>query len=123
MFDSHELVDVVKTVLTALGYKNFDETDRRFFWELSFQSPCNLGFDGFKNSHKDAIRMLLKGYLREFSYSNDTHYIQISKELKGLEPEDDRYSCLYDNTNHVMDDKKGKDVFINYGDFVERYVR
>ena len=119
-----DLVKECKNIFISLGYEKIKEKEYNDYIEISFRSPWDLGYDGFKNRHKDAIRMLLKGYLFEFDYSNDTHYVRINKELKGLDPDDDRYGCLYYETIKILSTfPKSNDIFINYGDHVSRFVR
>lgn len=119
-----DLVKECKNILISLGYENINEKEYNDYVEISFRSPCDLGYEGFRNRHKDVIRMLLKGYLFEMDYYSDTHCIKMLKTLTGLDPDDDRYSCLYDKTNKVSSTYlKVNDIFVNYGDHVSRFVR
>ena len=113
----------VVALLTSFGYKpivkeyeNFDDIQ-----------VLVHGSDAFYQRYKDAISMLVKGYLQEFYYENDTQHIRLYKECKGLFPNDDRYSCLIYQMNKVPYNEypcnqKGEEVFVNLVDSFTRLV-
>jgi hypothetical protein len=80
-------------------------------------------------SHKSCLRGLLRGWLMEFNFEGGHQQVNIYKDLHGhgLDPEDDRYSCLDTCVNrtgsnipqHKLDDKE---VFVRRKDRFDRYV-
>ena len=75
--------------------------------------------------HKDAIVMLVKGYLSEFYYGQDTQYIRLYYDCEGLDPDDSRYACLLHELRLVSSEypcKPGTEVFVNMGDHFKHLV-
>lgn len=117
----------VVSLLQAFGYKpevkTYHATHFKTIVEISF--PVNNGFETMPTRHKDAIAMLVKGYLSEFYYEQDTQYIRLYYNCKGLDPDDSRYACLLHelrlvNSEHLC--KPGTEVFVNMGDHFKRLV-
>lgn len=117
------LCEEVQNVLKSLGYENVEITDKDRYFEISFKSPWDLGSYGFKRRHKDSIILLIKGYLMDIEYMSDMHYIHLYKHLKGIEPDNDRYSCMIYTAMKVDDeDMIRNDVFVNHIDHCDRVV-
>ena len=119
MMDLKNIIDEVMTVLKSLGYKNvqlYNPDDYDITFNIS-------GFEDFPQRHKDMISLLLKGYLKEMYYApGGIQHIYIYNDLKGVEPDDDRYSCLISKIIHVQTPPPElfAEAFINYGDCCAR---
>ena len=75
---------------------------------------------------KDAISMLAKGYLSEFYYASGNQHVYLRNECNGLNPDDDRYSCLIHEMRLVSSNEhcfsNGQESFVNMGDHFKRFV-
>lgn len=124
--DIELIINEVIGVLHSFGYNGIEHDVNKLFHVIHFH--VDNGSDSMPTRHKDAISMLTKGYLNVFSYKSDRQYIYINKELKGIDPDDDRYSCLIHEMIHVQDNKRtkeevdGKEIFINRYDHFDRFV-
>ena len=117
------LCEEVQNVLKSLGYEDIELNDKVSYFEILFKSPWDLGSYGFKRRHKDAIILLTKGYLLDIEYMSDRHYIHLHKQLKGIEPDNDRYGCMIYTAMKVdEDDMIRNDVFVNHIDHCDRIV-
>ena len=82
-------------------------------------------YDDFKTRFKDSIRMLAKGYLSEFYYApGGIQHVYLYNECYGLEPDDDRYSCLLDKLKHVSNEtpRPENDIFEVGSFYCKRYT-
>lgn len=127
MVNIEELLDEVENVLKSFGYTNIKREDQDMFYRIGFTSPWNLGSEGFKRRHMDAIILLTKGYLTELFYLSDRHHVLLRKELRGLDPDDDRYSTLIYTAMEVPHTEVpccevGKEVFVNNVDHFTRCI-
>lgn len=119
-----ELQNEVIAVLKAFGYNPEvkENTPSNGYNDIYFR--VDNGFDSMQARHKDAILMLVKGHLLEFYYGGDIQHIYLSRECHGLEPNDNRYSCLLYKMKLVKSDepyyKDGSEIFVNMGD---RFIR
>ncbi len=77
--------------MIALDY-DVQIKNENYIYEIRFH--VNDGSDSFPVRYVDMLRMLFKGFLHEFYYSSDTQIIIVRKENSGLEPDNDKYSCL-----------------------------
>lgn len=87
----------VTTLLEAFGYnpKIQDKVVINGKELIDIYFSVNNGSDSFPIRYKDAIRMLVKGYLYEFSYEpGGIQHIYLYNKNNGLHTDDDRYSCL-----------------------------
>jgi hypothetical protein len=66
--ETYKIKTVIET-LNGMGYNPEVNEDKGI---IHFSSP---GFENFKNSEKNIIRMNMGGDLMEFYYENDTQYI------------------------------------------------
>ena len=118
----------VKALLEAFGYKpevkTYTNKSGKLFVDILFH--VNNGFETMPIRHKDAIRMLAKGYLRWFDYASDTQYVCLYDECKGLKPDDGRYSCLLHEIRLVDSYSEiahgGIEMFVNKGTCFKRFV-
>ena len=82
------------------------------------------GSESLYQRYKDAISMLVKGYLMEFYYQGNTQHVRLYETPVGLDRDNDRYSCLIKEMIHVQDDKPAvSEMFINMGDHFNRMVQ
>lgn len=118
----------VDSLLKAFGYKPEVKTytTKSGIDMVEFSFHVNNGYETMPIHHKDAISMLAKGYLSEFSYKDDTQYVCLYYECKGLNPDDDRYSCLLHEVHLVSSEeplpRSGAEVFVNMRDHFKRFV-
>ena len=111
-------------VLRALGWE-VEIKEKDSYWSLVLTNTSSS--DDMPQSHKSCLRGLLRGWLLEFNYVGGHQQVNIYKELHGLSPEDDRYSCLDTCVNrtdgntpeHDLDDKE---IFVRRKDRFDRYV-
>lgn len=120
----------VIAVLEAFGYnpkiQNNVTINGKELIDIQFKIG---GFDDFPIRYKDAIRMLVKGYLYEFSYEpGGIQHIYLYKENNRLHPDDDRYSCLLNTIvnvssyeNHIS--HPGDEIFVNMGDHIKHFYQ
>ena len=115
---------IAADVLRALGWE-VEIKEKKNYWNLVLTNTTSS--DDMPQSHKSCLRGLLRGWLLEFNYVGGHQQVNIYKELHGLSPEDDRYSCLDTCVNrtdgntpeHDLDDKE---IFVRRKDRFDRYV-
>lgn len=111
-------------VLRALGWE-VEINEKENYWNLVLTNTNSS--EDIPQSHKSCIRGLLRGWLMEFNYEGGRQQVNIYKDLHGLNPEDDRYSCLdtcvkRTDSNipvHKLDDRE---IFVRRKDRFDRYV-
>ena len=115
---------VVADVLRALGWE-VEIKEKGNYWNLVLTNTNSS--EDMPQSHKSCLRGLLRGWLMEFNYEGGHQHVNIYKDLHGLDPEDDRYSCLdtcvkrvdSNTPEHDLDDKE---IFVRRKDRFDRYV-
>ncbi len=115
---------IVADVLKALGWET-EINEKENYWNLVLTNTNSS--EDMPQSHKSCLRGLLRGWLMEFNYEGGHQQVNIYKDLHGLDPEDDRYSCLdtcvkrigSDIPEHELDDRE---VFVRRKDRFDRYV-
>ena len=115
---------VAADVLRALGWEVVIN-DEKGYYNLVLTNTSSS--EDMPQSHKSCLRGLLRGWLMDFNYEGGHQQVNIYKELHGLNPEDDRYSCLDACVNrtdsntpvHELDDKE---VFVRRNDRFDRDV-
>ena len=115
---------IAADVLRALGWE-VEINEKDSYWNLVLTNTTSS--EDMPQSHKSCLRGLLRGWLMEFNYEGGRQYVNIYKELHGLDPEDDRYSCLdtcvkrvdSNTPEHDLDDKE---IFVRRKDRFDRYV-
>lgn len=115
---------IAADVLRALGWE-VEIKEKDSYWNLVLTNATS-SMD-MPESHKSCLRGLLRGWLMEFNYEGGRQQVNIYKELHGLDPEDDRYSCLdtcvkrtdSNTPEHDLDDKE---IFIRRKDRFDRYM-
>ena len=121
-----EIRQEVIALLEAFGYKPEVKVNKPASAYIDICFPVKNGFDTMHTRHKDAISMLAKGYLSEFYYAHGNQHVYLRKECNGLEPNDDRYSCLIHEMRLVSSNEpypgNGQEVFVNMGDHFKRFV-
>ncbi len=111
-------------VLRALGWE-VEINEKDSYWNLVLTNTTSS--EDMPESHKSCLRGLLRGWLMEFNYEGGRQQVNIYKELHGLDPENDRYSCLDTCVNRTgnntpvfkLDDKE---VFVRRKDRFDRFV-
>jgi hypothetical protein len=115
---------IAADVLRALGWE-VEINEKDSYWNLVLTNTTSS--EDMPESHKSCLRGLLRGWLMEFNYEGGRQQVNIYKELQGLDPEDDRYSCLdtcvkrtdSNTPEHELDDKE---IFVRRKDRFDRYV-
>lgn len=115
---------IAADVLRALGWE-IEINEKDSYWNLVLTNTTSS--EDMPESHKSCLRGLLRGWLMEFNYEGGRQQVNIYKELHGLDPEDDRYSCLdtrvkrtdSNTPEHELDDRE---VFVRRKDRFDRYV-
>lgn len=115
---------IAADVLKALGWEV--EINEKESYRSLVLTNTNSSED-MPESHKSCLRGLLRGWLMEFNFEGGHQQVNIYKELHGLSPEDDRYSCLDTCANRTdgntpqykLDDKE---IFVRRKDRFDRYV-
>lgn len=115
---------IAADVLRALGWE-VEINEKENYWNLVLTNTTSS--EDMPESHKSCLRGLLRGWLMEFNYEGSRQQVNIYKELHGLDPEDDRYSCLDTCANRTdsntpqykLDDKE---IFVRRKDRFARYV-
>ncbi len=115
---------VAADVLRGLGWE-VEIKEKDSYWNLVLTNTTSS--EDMPQSHKSCLRGLLRGWLMEFNYEGGRQQVNIYKELHGLDPEDDRYSCLDTCANRTdsntpeyeLDDKE---IFVRRKDHFDRYV-
>jgi hypothetical protein len=111
-------------VLRALGWE-VEIKEKDSYWNLVLTNTTS-SMD-MPESHKSCLRGLLRGWLMEFNYEGGNQQVNIYKELHGLDPEDDRYSCLDTCANRTdgntpQSELSDREVFVRRKDRFDRYV-
>ena len=115
---------IVADVLRALGWE-VEINEKESYWNLVLTNTSSS--EDMPESHKSCLRGLLRGWLMEFNFEGGRQQVNIYKVLHGLDPEDDRYSCLDTCANrtdsntpeHELNDRE---VFVRRMDRFDRYV-
>lgn len=112
---STTLVREVWQVLDGLGYKT------------ALYDDHITVYSAVASRHKNAIRAILAGYLREFFWINGVTTIFVKTENTGLDPDDTRYDILLaeifrtDPVKNPLESHE-TDVFVNLNDRFARIV-
>lgn len=115
---------IAADVLRGLGWE-VEINEKDSYWNLVLANTSSS--EDMPQSHKSCLRGLLRGWLMEFNFEGGCQQVNIYKELHGLDPEDDRYSCLdtcikrtdSNTPEHELDDKE---IFVRRKDHFDRYV-
>lgn len=115
---------IAADVLRALGWE-VEINEKENYWNIVLTNTNSS--EDMPQSHKSCIRGLLRGWLMEFNYEGGRQQVNIYKDLHGLNPEDDRYSCLdtcvkrtdSDTPVYKLDDRE---IFVRRKDRFDRYV-
>jgi hypothetical protein len=115
---------IAADVLRGLGWE-VEINEKESYWNLVLTNTSSS--EDMPQSHKSCLRGLLRGWLMEFNYEGGRQQVNIYKNLHGLDPEDDRYSCLdtcvkltdSDTPVHELDDRE---VFVRRKNRFDRYV-
>lgn len=115
---------IAADVLRALGWE-VEINEKDSYWNLVLNNTSSS--KDMPESHKSCLRGLLRGWLMEFNYEGGRQQVNIYKELQGLDPEDDRYSCLdtcikRTDSNTPQSELNDKEVFVRRKDRFDRYV-
>ena len=111
-------------VLRALGWE-VEINEKENYWNLVLTNTNSS--EDMPQSHKSCIRGLLRGWLMEFNYEGGRQQVNIYKDLHGLNPEDDRYSCLdtcvkRTDSNIPVYKLDDREIFVRRKDRFDRYV-
>lgn len=115
---------IAADVLRGLGWE-VEINEKDSYWNLVLTNTTSS--EDMPQSHKSCLRGLLCGWLMEFNYEGGRQQVNIYKELHGLDPEDDRYSCLdtcvkRTDSNTPQSELNDKEVFVRRKDRFDRYV-
>ena len=115
---------IAADVLRALGWE-IEINEKDSYWNLVLTNTTSS--EDMPESHKSCLRGLLRGWLMEFNYEGGRQQVNIYKHLHGLDPEDDRYSCLdtcANRTDGITPQYKlnDKEIFVRREDRFDRYV-
>ena len=115
---------IAADVLRALGWE-VEINEKENYWNLVLTNTTSS--EDMPESHKSCLRGLLRGWLMEFNYEGGRQQVNIYKDLHGLDPEDDRYSCLdtcvkRTDSNTPESELNDKEVFVRRKDRFDRYV-
>ena len=115
---------IAADVLRALGWE-VEINEKESYWNLVLTNTTSS--EDMPQSHKSCLRGLLRGWLMEFNYEGGRQQVNIYKELQGLDPEDDRYSCLdtcvkRTDSNIPQSELNDKEIFVRRKDRFDRYV-
>ena len=115
---------IAADVLRALGWE-VEINEKDSYWNLVLTNTNSIV--DMPASHKSCLRGLLRGWLMEFNYEGGRQQVNIYKELHGLDPEDDRYSCLdtcvkRTDSNTPQSELNDKEIFVRRKDRFDRYV-
>ena len=115
---------IAADVLKALGWEV--EINEKENYRNLVLTNTNSSED-MPESHKSCLRGLLRGWLMEFNFEVGHQQVNIYKELHGLDPEDDRYSCLDTCVNRTdgntpEPELNDREVFVRRKDCFDRYV-
>lgn len=121
-----EIHQEVVALLEAFGYNPEVEVNKQTFGYIDIYFPVKNGYETMPTRHKDAISMLAKGYFGEFYYASGYQHVYLRNECNGLNPDDDRYSCLIHEMRLVSSKEpcfgNGQEVFVNMFDHFKRFV-
>ena len=115
---------IAADVLRVLGWE-VEINEKENYWNLVLTNTNSS--EDMPQSHKSCIRGLLRGWLMEFNYEGGRQQVNIYKDLNGLDPEDDRYSCLDTCANRTdgntpQSELNDKEIFVRRKDRFDRYV-
>lgn len=115
---------IAADVLRALGWE-VEINEKDSYWNLVLTNTTSS--EDMPESHKSCLRGLLRGWLMEFNFECGHQQVNIYKELHGLDPEDDRYSCLDTCVNRTDSDTpepelNDREVFVRRKDHFDRYI-
>ena len=115
---------IAADVLRALGWE-VEIKEKGSYWNLVLTNTTSS--EDMPQSHKSCLRGLLRGWLMEFNFEGGRQQVDIYKELHGLDPEDDRYSCLdtcvkRTDSNTPQYKLNDREVFVRRKDRFDRYV-
>ena len=115
---------IAADVLRALGWE-VEIKEKDSYWNLVLTNTTSS--EDMPQSHKSCLRGLLRGWLMEFNFEGGRQQVNIYKELHGLDPEDDRYSCLdtcvkRTDSNTPESELNDREVFVRRKDHFDRYV-
>lgn len=115
---------IAADVLRALGWE-VEIKEKDSYWNLVLTNTTSS--EDMPQSHKSCLRGLLRGWLMEFNFEGGRQQVNIYKELHGLDPEDDRYSCLDTCVNRTdgntpQSELADREVFVRRKDRFDRYV-
>lgn len=115
---------VAADVLRALGWEVVIN-EKENYWNIVLTNTNSS--EDMPESHKSCLRGLLRGWLMEFNYEGGRQQVNIYKELHGLDPEDDRYSCLdtcvkRTDSNIPVYKLDDREIFVRRKDRFDRYV-
>ena len=115
---------IAADVLRALGWE-VEINEKESYWNLVLTNTTSS--EDMPQSHKSCLRGLLRGWLMEFNYEGGRQQVNIYKELHGLDPEDDRYSCLdtcvkRTDSNIPVYKLDDREIFVRRKDRFDRYV-
>jgi hypothetical protein len=115
---------IAADVLRALGWE-VEINEKDSYWNLVLTNTTSS--DDMPESHKSCLRGLLRGWLMEFNFEGGRQQVNIYKELHGLDPEDDRYSCLDTCVNRTdgntpQSELIDREIFIRRKDRFDRDV-
>lgn len=115
---------IAADVLKALGWEV--EINEKDSYRNLVLTNTNSSED-MPESHKSCLRGLLRGWLMEFNFECGHQQVNIYKELHGLNPEDDRYSCLdtcvnRTDSNTPEPELNDREIFVRRKDRFYRYI-
>ena len=115
---------IAADVLRALGWE-VKINEKENYWNLVLINTNSS--EDMPQSHKSCLRGLLRGWLMEFNYEGGRQQVNIYKDLHGLDPEDDRYSCLdtcvkRTDSNIPVYKLDDREIFVRRKDRFDRYV-
>lgn len=115
---------IAADVLRGLGWE-VEINEKDSYWNLVLTNTTSS--EDMPQSHKSCLRGLLRGWLMEFNFEGGRQQVNIYKDLHGLDPEDDRYSCLdtcvkRTDSNTPESELNDKEVFVRRKDRFDRYV-
>lgn len=115
---------IAADVLKALGWE-VEINEKENYMSLVLTNANSS--EDMPESHKSCLRGLLRGWLMEFNFEGGRQQVNIYKELHGLDPEDDRYSCLdtcvkRTDSNTPEYKLNDREVFVRRKDCFDRYI-
>lgn len=115
---------IAADVLRALGWE-VEINEKDSYWNLVLTNTSSS--EDMPESHKSCLRGLLRGWLMEFLHDGGRQQVNIYKDLHGLDPEDDRYSCLDTCANRTDNNTPvfkldNREIFIRRIDRFDRLV-